>query len=277
MGAQKDNRFTFKQSDHLPGVTLLRALMRDFSYEKHGHEEVAIGVTLAGRQQFSCKGALFTSMPGNVIVFNPGEVHDGRPGDAAGLRYAMLYIRPDQLYPLIDCASGRKDPAPRLPETMFQDAELRALVLAFSRLIAEKNGSRLDQELQLFAIAQSLARILGRFQPAGTVDRKDACLMRVKEFILANLDRELPLDELCAVAHMSKFHFIRMFRAQFGMTPHRFALNCRVNRARGELEAGRPPSDVAQMFGFADLSHFNRRFKQVYGATPRRYQLQLLR
>nr|WP_275138692.1 AraC family transcriptional regulator [Vibrio furnissii] len=74
---------------------------------------------------------------------------------------------------------------------------------------------------------------------------------------------------------MSKFHFIRLFNEQFGMTPHQFVLNCRVNRAKQALEVGDKASDVAIDLGFADVSHLNRKFKRVFGITPHQYQRQL--
>ncbi len=281
MAEKNGNRFTFTQSDHLPGVTALQAVMRDFSYEKHEHEEFAIGVTLSGRQIFSCRGSLFTSLPGNVILFHPGLVHDGRPGDASALRYAMLYIQPDRLFPLIQCVSRETAAPSRFRETVIADARLRDLTLGLAAMVAEARGSGLDQEMQLYAIAQRLAQRQGRFQSPGTAagaaGLKDALYSRVRDYIMDNLDRELSIDELSAVVHLSKYHFIRMFRGQFGITPHRYALNCRINRARTALEQGRPPSETAQSFGFADVSHFNRRFKQVYGITPKQYQSQLLR
>ncbi|WP_414830857.1 helix-turn-helix transcriptional regulator [Alteromonas sp. H39] len=75
---------------------------------------------------------------------------------------------------------------------------------------------------------------------------------------------------------MSKYHFIRLFNQQFGMTPHQYVLNCRINRARQALEMGNSVFDTAVDLGFADVSHFNRKFKRTFGITPRQYQRQLV-
>lgn len=76
---------------------------------------------------------------------------------------------------------------------------------------------------------------------------------------------------------MSKYHFLRLFRQQFGMTPHQYVLNCSVNAARSALDQGSPLTEIALRFGFADLSHFNRRFKRIYGMTPFQYQRDITR
>ena len=86
----------------------------------------------------------------------------------------------------------------------------------------------------------------------------------------------LSIDNIAEVATMSKFHFIRQFRLQFGITPHQYVLSCRVNLARKLIESGRPLNQTAFDAGFADDSHLNRHFKRIYGVTPKRFQKQLI-
>ena len=266
------NQFVFKHSRHLAKVTALNAVMRDFQYEKHAHEEFALGVTLAGRQDFICKGTKFQSPPGNIILFNPEDVHDGCPGDGTILKYVMLYIPQGHLYPLIDCLAERKRAGHRIPDTLLQDPLLRAHILSLARLISGENSSKLEEEWHLCEIAKRLAQRLGRFKAACWSRGKEPVLGEVKDYIHDNLERELSIDELSGIANMSKYHFIRLFRGQFGITPHKYLLSCRVNRARKELERGIAPSEAAQMAGFSDVSHLNRNFKRIYGTTPKRYQ-----
>ena len=47
MGTEKSNEFKYRRGGTSLGATSLYAVMRDFSYEKHSHEELALGVTLA--------------------------------------------------------------------------------------------------------------------------------------------------------------------------------------------------------------------------------------
>ena len=67
-----------------------------------------------------------------------------------------------------------------------------------------------------------------------------------------------------------------MFRRQFGITPHQYIVNNRINRAREALESGALLEDVVFDYRFSDLSHFNRRFKPIYGTTPKQYQQSFL-
>ena len=271
MSASPGNQFIFRHSRHLPKVTALNAVMRDFHYEKHAHEEMALGVTLAGRQDFICKGTGFKSPPGHILLFNPEDVHDGCPGDKTTLKYTMLYIPPEQLAPLM----GR--PAGRIPDTLFYDPLLKAHILSLARLISSGGGGMIEEEWHLLRIANHLAKRLKGSKAARAARGNDPLLLRAKDYIHDNLESELSIDELCKVANISKYNFIRLFRGRFGITPHKYVLNCRVNRAREELGKGIAPSEAAQMAGFADVSHLNRNFKRIYGTTPKRYQTQFTR
>jgi AraC family transcriptional regulator len=81
---------------------------------------------------------------------------------------------------------------------------------------------------------------------------------RVLECIEAGLHGELSLAELAQAACLSDYHFARMFKASFGMSPHAWVMQRRLARARQLLAAGRLPlADVAENAGYAHLSHLN--------------------
>ncbi|MHB0775631.1 AraC family transcriptional regulator [Halomonas sp. WWR20] len=271
--AKQPSQFRFFKSRHVPELTVLQAAMSDFRYDPHAHDEYAFGVTLAGRQDFFSGGQYHRSPPGNVIQFNPGEVHDGQPGGDSTLGYVMAYVSPAQLEAVFADGVGRESAGRfRSRDTLIQDPVLRDAILELVRLVTQRVGSRIDQEYALYRIATRLVQRDGRFQPGGTISRPDALLKRAKDYVLSHLEDDMSLDDLSQAAHLSKYHFLRLFRQQFGMTPHQYVLNCRINAARHALEAGALPNEVALRYGFADLSHFNRRFKRIYGMTPYQYQ-----
>jgi AraC-like DNA-binding protein len=72
------------------------------------------------------------------------------------------------------------------------------------------------------------------------------------------------------VAGLRRRHLVSAFRARFGLPPHRYLTQLRVDEARRLLAEGRPPGEVAAAVGFADQSHLVRRFKALLGATPGR-------
>ena len=272
------SRFEFFKSHHVPTLTVLKAGIEDFSYDPHAHEEYAFGVTLAGRQDFFSGGQFHRSPPGNVILFNPEEVHDGHSGGAQALDYLMVYAHPEQVTPLFAEVLGCESAAGfRSDQTLIQDVPLRHAILELARLVSTHAGSCIDQENALYQVVERTVQLGGRVQPSRVTQRPDALLDLAKAYIHAHLEADISLDDISQAAHLSKYHFLRLFRQHYGMTPHQYVINCRINAARAALDQGAPLNEVALRFGFADLSHFNRRFKRIYGMTPHQYQRDIAR
>ncbi len=257
---KQDNQFQFVKNRQLENVTALQAQMNDFSYGKHAHEEYSFGVTLAGRQDFFASGAFHRSTPGNIIVFNPGEVHDGHAGTADTLHYRMLYIHPAQLEPMLESAGVRQSRDFRISDNLIKDST-SGHILTLTRMTEDQSSDKLAHESTLFQLAERIAQLYGRYEQNPVNSRPDRLLKQSREFIHANLTKNLSLDDLSRETGISKYHFLRLFRQQFGITPHQYILNCRINRAKEALENGADIDDVAFDYGFSDLSHFNRRFK----------------
>ncbi len=271
----KENRFQFINSEKCENITALDATMSDFSYSKHAHEEYSLGVTLQGRQDFFCQKAFHKSSSGNVLIFNPEDVHDGHSGGEQQLKYKMLYVHPDEFRPLFSALGYQKSSVLRLNQPMVDNPILRHQILRFSSIIQESNYSKVEFESGLFQIAQSLVAMSGNLDlGTQTSKRADKLLLRARDYIMASLEHNISIDDIAKVANMSKFHFIRQFRQQFGITPHQYVLSCRVNLARRMLESGKSLNQAAFEAGFADDSHLNRHFKRIYGVTPKRFQRQ---
>ncbi|MFT2098542.1 helix-turn-helix domain-containing protein [Marinomonas sp. 2405UD66-6] len=270
-----ENRFQFAKSAALDEVMLLKASMSDFSYGTHAHEEFSFGVTLSGRQDFFALGEYHKSHAGNVIVFNPEDAHDGHSGGESTLHYKMLYIHPDQLVPMLESAGVHQAKSFRVGKVLQDDAQLRSHILGLAGLV-ENNVSSLEYSSALYEFAECLAH-KERLKTDTTTRIKDPVFERVRDYLHSHVTEEVSLDELSQVAQMSKYHLLRRFRDYFGMTPHQYWQNYRINRAKEALELGMSLADVAFTFGFSDLSYFNRRFKPVFGITPYQFRRNLLR
>lgn len=94
-------------------------------------------------------------------------------------------------------------------------------------------------------------------------------LGEVAEFIEKNYAGEISLNDLCKIAAMSKFYFIKTFSRYYGTTPMRFVLNMRLKKAFGKLREGCPVTEAAFDCGFNNLSYFTRQFTKKYGILPK--------
>ncbi|WP_104398638.1 AraC family transcriptional regulator [Vibrio penaeicida] len=274
---QDKNQFHYQGNQSIEGLLLLTANMSDFTYDKHAHEEYSFGVTLKGRQDFFCRTQFHQSPAGGVIVFNPEDVHDGRSGGSDDLEYIMLYVHPSQLEPYFQTVGVSQPSNVRVEKTLMDDGVFRQQVITMSQWIHSESVSKVEYDAGLLEMAHSIARLSGN-SPILTSDgnRKESLVKRAKDFIHEHAALDISVDDISVAASMSKYHLIRAFKAQYGITPHQYVLSCRVNLARKSLESGQTATDIAHIAGFSDSSHFNRRFKRVYGMTPAQYQKQRL-
>lgn len=98
-------------------------------------------------------------------------------------------------------------------------------------------------------------------------------LRRVLLFVEQNLDDDLSLATLAAVAGLSASHFARRFKAALGEAPHRYVLARRVNGAkRLLLESDLPLAEIAAETGFSSQAHLTGIFGRTVGMTPGAYR-----
>ncbi|MER8478498.1 AraC family transcriptional regulator [Mesorhizobium sp. M1163] len=246
------------------GMERIEARFHGNAFDLHRHDTYAIGVTLYGIQSFRYRGATHQSLPGQIIILHPDEMHDGGAGTEDGLRYRMLYLEPSLM---LDCLGGGS--LPFVGDAVMTDRDFRATLLSAL--------GPLDQELdELFVVdfitqlMQSLARHAG--QPAKPIAKmawRAASLAR--DYLEENVARIVRSDELEAITGLDRYALSRHFRATFSTSPHRFLLMRRLQRARRMIEADEPLAQIAIAAGFSDQSHFNRHFKKAFGVTPGRW------
>ena len=96
---------------------------------------------------------------------------------------------------------------------------------------------------------------------------------QVTEYINEHLDRDLKVIDLAAIAQISPYHFIRLFKKATDKTPHQYILQQRIEKAQYLLqhEINLNISEIAATVGFCDQSHFTKYFKRITGVTPRQY------
>jgi AraC family transcriptional regulator len=98
-------------------------------------------------------------------------------------------------------------------------------------------------------------------------------LRRVTDFIDENLAHALPLAALSAEASLSQFHFARLFKRSMGVSPHRFVVQRRIERACALLIDRTLSIDaIARAVGFRTRSHFSVMFHRLTGTPPTVYR-----
>ncbi len=251
------------------GVELFRAWFAGPAYAKHRHDTYAIGLTDRGVQVFDYRGAGRVSMPGQVVVLHPDEVHDGNAGTEAGFGYRIVYVEPAQMSEALRSLCGRPYPLPFVRDPVSRNGLLaRAVRRAFASPLDPLGADCLIADLAEGLLAGEGPG--GRPVPARRVDA--AVIERARQFLDAERTRVVHSSELEAITGLTRYDLARQFRLIFGTSPHRYLLMRRLDLARRLMHGARPLADVAGEAGFADQAHFTRVFKTAFGLTPARYR-----
>jgi AraC family transcriptional regulator len=167
--------------------------------------------------------------------------------------------------------------APLEPERLrlgLVDAHVVDLV---QRLRAQAVAGQPWGSLYVESLSLALASyVQGRYAgPVHVVERGSGAfpVESLVAFVEENLGSNIGLVELAAVAGYSANHFARLFKRAFGVSPHRYVLERRIERAKAILrDPRRSLAEVALECGFASQAHFNTAFKAKAGVTPGAYR-----
>lgn len=169
------------------------------------------------------------------------------------------------------CSEPPREVTPRLHVV---DRGLSDTLHKIDRLI--EDPSLVDDVL--FDALVLLAAVEATRQPTAKADAPAGGLSVVqrnstRDFVEANLHREIGLRDLANAAGLSEFHFSRAFQHSFGASPYRYLLARRVERAKQLLREGQLPlKEIRELAGFRNASQFSRTFRSFTGESPRQFQ-----
>jgi len=103
-------------------------------------------------------------------------------------------------------------------------------------------------------------------------DKKDEFIEAVKKYMQDFPENRLNLEQISRIMYISKYHLIRKFKEEIGLTPHKFQIQNQVRKAQRLLENGLPITEVALATGFYDQSHLIKHFRSIVGITPSKYK-----
>jgi AraC-like DNA-binding protein len=249
-----------------PPLDLLTARFDRHVYAPHAHAEFTIGVTVGGLEVIAYRGGRIHSGPGSIVVLEPGEMHTGGPASPDGYSYRALYAETSLL------ADGTLGGLPHFREPVLHDAELAA-ALRLAHTDVSACPDPLEAESRIPWLLTALARRHSTARAASdTIPGADRIALAVRDRLADELLTPPSLAALATDLGLSRYQLLRAFRTTMGIPPYAWLAQYRVTRARGLLEAGTRPAEVASLVGFADQAHLTRWFRRVLGVTPAAYR-----
>jgi len=267
----------------LSGEVLRISKQEAFEYDYCGPSHLLIAYQRAARfKGDSSLGDLPRSTLHDLsrkLTFVPAGTRFRERLDPSGPVHATyFYIDPNG--PLIDAEAGFA--TNRLPPRLLFDSHtLWETALKLATLIeAGPSACRHYAEALCVVLAHELLQLgSGRTAVGSAVQGGLANWQQrvVAEYIEENLAREVSLAELAELARLSPYHFSRAFKKSFGVPPHRYHMNRRIDWAKRLLaEPSFSITDIALEVGFADTSSFSVAFRNLAGRSPREYRRSFL-
>jgi AraC family transcriptional regulator len=171
-------------------------------------------------------------------------------------------------------AMDRHSAAPPLHAQMWiKHTPIQSLIdLLLAELGSQNPSGRLYADSLVYILAMQYLSVGPSGRPACN-PRASALpqriLKRVQERIEADLEADLSLETLAQESGYSRAHFLRMFQAATGVTPHQYVLDLRLRRAQEYLRSRKTSIiDVALSCGFSSQSHMTSVFRQRLNTTP---------
>ncbi|WP_296659968.1 AraC family transcriptional regulator [Paraburkholderia sp.] len=244
---------------------------RKVRYGRHAHRTFSIGAVTGGHSTYLNANTMERIGAGAVVVVNPEVVHACNPAEHAPWAYRMFYVDASWLAQLQqDLGFGANQGFRAFAQILSVRRDLFAGLNRLYDLLTDVHEDTLHKESAITAYFSALQQTLN---PAPVALREpNHRLARAAEFIEDNYTRTLKLEEICAAADLSPSYLIRAFRQQYGMTPHAYVVNRRIEFSRAQLRRGHAIADVALEAGFADQAHLQRAFRQFVAATPGQYR-----
>lgn len=225
------------------------------------HRSYSIAVVTAGSFQYRGSGgsggefARQLMTPGSLMLGSPGQCFECGHDHGVGDRCVAFWYRADFFERLGGLRRGFA--ALRIPP-----------LKATARLVAQACAGQTDWEALAVRLAGETLQLIGGDSAEAPLSA-EARVTRVVRRIVAEPGGAHELAALAAEARLSPYHFLRVFEAVTGLTPHQYVRRARLREAARRLGTERDRVlDIALDCGFADVSNFNRAFRGEFGVSP---------
>lgn len=241
-------------------IEIKRCENRIHAYKSHFHNEISIGLVETGASTSKIDNKNYEIVSNTILIIPANMVHKCTPHDCKKWSFKMIYINEH----LFETSFNKKSRDLKFSSLKLNEAVFKNIIKFIDNF--EDYSMDIEKESMFLkyiypVISVEDANILENFN-----------LKRVKEYIDDNYLSNITLDELAKINSVSKYSLIRQFEKQYGLSPHKYIMNLRINYAKKIIKANEDFAYVAIKSGFYDQSHFIKYFKEYTGVTPMEYR-----
>ena len=249
----------------IPGIEAM-TLFSNHAFPRHSHDQFGIGIMTSGAQRSWSLIGQVESEAGDVIMCNPGEMHDGMPAARRARGWRILYFDPS----FVANEISQEERGEMIVPPVVRDRQLSARVARLFAVVERDIPDTLAIEEHLLGCLVLVSQ-KHRLDGPAAVSTSPSVMAAIRRLEDAP-EVPITLAGLAQLSGVSRFQLLRRFAREVGTTPHAYLIQRRACLARKYLAADHSPTDAALLSGFADQSHMTRAFVRHFGVTPARYQ-----
>lgn len=247
-------------------ISLIRAQYQEFAFQRHYHLDFHIGLITQGQQKFVYKGTSYHAGAGQVVMMPPDELHDGHSELESGYQVSVFSVSPQRLSDLAD--QREHGHTLSFSELILSDQATFLQLCNLHALLINQNISQLAQDCLPY---EGFSTIVDRYVKFGSKSQVQLGIQSIhtlKEYLMANLDQPVRLEQLSDLCDLTTTQFQRHFKNKMGITPYAWLSRLRMEQGMRLIKSGVSGTEVAHQVGFYDQAHFSKAFKTAFGVSP---------
>lgn len=215
-----------------------------------------------GKGAFVQDGTLYQVKKGDVFIVFPGLSHSYHSDRKIGWEAWWVHVRGDWVTRMMSFCDFK----PTVPVRSI--GAVPRLLESFHYIL--ENGGE-PEPMKTAGLTEALFSLFCSLYPMSK-QAEDSEIQRALNYVNRRFRERITLDELAAVAGISKYYFVRRFKASFGKSPMNYIIDLKMTEAKRLLAGGpRTIKEIAQHIGY-EPPYFACLFKKNTGSSPREYR-----
>ncbi len=247
----------------------------------HSHSNLEIAYILSGKGQYRIDGVTYDVKQGDLIVCNPGVMHQSiitNPADptlefVAGISdFHFLDMEPNSI------ATPEACPILSLPNEIRREIS-RCCYEIIDENVTTQAGRYYLVQAQMMKIMILIYRSIVEHPKEEVVGvpfesySKSYVVQRIIQYLKANYSQHISLDGIAQNMYLSPVYISKIFKEKTGDSPINYLIQIRLGKAKEMLEENRGSiRTIAAQVGYDDVYHFSKLFKKYYGVSPLYYR-----
>lgn len=265
----------FKIHQELNGIEMVEANYHHHNFSKHSHDTYTINIIESGCQKFLSAGKNFVAPKFSIIFVNADEVHTGQSGTQNGWSYRGISPSESQFSKLANDIGLKHNFAPYFTNAVVEDKQMASELYNLFNTLTNSDNSLLRESMLYDVLTRLMLKHGKNTKQVKKQQTSSQKLSWAKQYIHEHIEENVSLEHLANIIDFTPFHLIRQFQKCYGLPPHAYQIQQRLQQGKILLQQGYKVAEVAVRIGFYDQSHFHRHFKKANGIAPSQYARQV--